>query len=335
MWSDFPLFPRAASTIARDVDALYFVWVGISLFFFFFIAALITTFFISFRRRAGHQYGSAGDLKTLPLELTWSGIPLVITLVMFGWGAQVFFEASRTPADADSYFAVGKQWMWKFQHPEGVREINDLHIPVGRPIKLTMTSEDVIHSFYVPAFRVKKDVVPGRYSTVWFEATEPGRYHLFCAEFCGTEHSVMIGSVYALTPEDYETWLATGDTGPPVQVSGAELFDQLSCSTCHQGADQIDDGIRLARGPHLEGVFGTERTLVSGSTVVADESYIRNSIINPQSQIVAGWQPIMPTFKGQVTEEQINALIDYIKSLEVPQTAQQNVVAPPNASNAG
>ncbi|MEM7481501.1 MAG: cytochrome c oxidase subunit II [Acidobacteriota bacterium] len=311
------MFPEAASTFAGEVDTLYFVWIAVSLFFSVLIAAFIIFFFMKYRRREWYQYGNQAEVKTLPLEITWSVIPLIITLAMFAWGAKVFFDLSRPPVDADAYYAVGKQWMWKFQHPEGVREINDLHVPVGRPIQLTMTSEDVIHSFYVPAFRVKKDVLPGRYTTVWFEATQPGRYHLFCAEYCGTEHSRMIGSVYALSPEDYESWLATGVAGPTLQASGEELFEQFACATCHQVGDGASvDATRLARGPALRGLFGTEVALASGRTVTADESYIRQSILNPQADIVAGWQPIMPTFKGQVTAEQVNALVDFIKSLD-------------------
>jgi cytochrome c oxidase subunit 2 len=292
--------------------------VAISLFFSVLIAALIFVFFMKYRRRPWRRFGSSAEIRTLPVEIVWSVIPLVITLVMFVWGAKVFFDQSRPPADAIAYYGVGKQWMWKFQHPEGAREINDLHVPVGQPIRITLTSEDVIHSLFIPAFRVKSDVLPGRYTTVWFEATKPGAYHLFCTEYCGTEHSRMIGTVYALEPEDYERWLATGQTGVPMRVSGAELFSRLACNTCHREGEATPD--LPARGPTLAGLFGTEVTLVGGDTVVADEGYIRRSILEPQAQVVAGWQPIMPTFKGQVTEEQIATLVDYIRSL--PPAAQ-------------
>lgn len=334
MWPDFPLFPDAASTVARDVDALFLGWVAISLFFSLLIAGLIVVFFMRYRRRPWRRLGSSAHLKTLPVEITWSVIPLLITLVMFTWGAKVFFEQSLPPDDAVGFYGVGKQWMWKFQHPEGVREINDLHVPVGQPVKITLTSEDVIHSLFIPAFRVKSDVLPGRYTTVWFEATEPGAYHLFCAEYCGTEHSRMIGTVYALAPEDYETWLATGQVGTAMRVSGGELFTRLSCETCHrEGA--ATEGLP-ARGPTLAGLFETDVKLVGGDVVTADESYIRRSILEPQAQVVEGWQPIMPTFKGQVTEEQLNALVDYVKSLPAgPRTAEAGAEAGAEAAPAG
>lgn len=313
MWPDFPLFPDAASSVAREVDTLFFGWVAISLFFSVLIAALIVIFFMKYRRRPWRRMGRATEVKTLPVEIAWSVIPLIIVLAMFVWGAKVFFDQSRPPEDAVAYYGVGKQWMWKFQHPEGAREINDLHVPVGQPIRITLTSEDVIHSLFIPAFRVKTDVLPGRYTTLWFTATKPGAYHLFCTEYCGTEHSRMIGTVYALPPEDYERWLSTGQVGVPMRVSGAELFERLACNTCHREGAATPD--LPSRGPTLAGLFGTEVTLVGGDTVTADEGYIRRSILEPQAQVVAGWQPIMPTFKGQVTEEQLATLVDYIRTL--------------------
>lgn len=310
---NFPLFPEEASTIAGQVDALTLAWLGVSAFFSLLIAGLILYFFVHYRRRHVGEVGSTKDVNTLPLELLWSVIPLLIALSMFAWGAKVFFVAFRPPADAVEYWVTGRQWMWKIQHPEGVREINTLHVPVGQPVKLTMTSEDVIHSFYLPSFRVKSDVLPGRYTTVWFTPTKVGTYHLFCAEYCGAEHSLMKGSVIVLEPEEYERWLETGKTGPTMQASGAELFQQLACVTCHLGPDAPAD--RAPRAPSLEGLFGKQVALVGGRAVIADETYIRESIISPQAKVVAGWQPIMPTFKGQVTEEQVNALVAYIKTL--------------------
>jgi cytochrome c oxidase subunit 2 len=321
MWPDFPLFPDAASTVAREVDALYLAWVAISLFFSLLIAALIVVFFMRYRRRKWRRFGSTAHIQTLPVEIAWSVVPLVIVLSMFGWGAKVFLDQMRPPADAVGFYGVGKQWMWKFQHPEGAREINALHVPVGQPIRLTLTSEDVIHSLFIPAFRVKTDVLPGRYTTLWFEATTPGEYHLFCTEYCGTEHSRMIGTVYALPPEDYETWLATGQVGVPLRVSGGELFSRFACDTCHRMEKATPE--LPARGPTLAGLFGTEVELLGGRTVTADETYLRRSILEPQAQVVAGWQPIMPTFKGQMSEEQLNALVDYVKNLPIgPQTAE-------------
>ena len=303
-----PLYPESASTVAGQVDALYWTWVAIAAFFSLLIAGAIFTFFIRYQRRRVGEVGHE-DEGNLSLEIVWSAIPLVIALAMFGWGAKVFFTQSRPPADATEYFATGKQWMWKIQHPTGKREINNLHVPVGRPIKLTMISEDVIHSFYVPAFRVKADVLPGRYTTIWFEATKPGEYHLFCAEYCGTEHSLMGGTVTVMEQDEYEAWLAQEVVpGGGEAVSGERLFAALACDTCHR------TGAR-ARGPDLTGVYGSRVELADGSTVVADEGYLRESILTPTAKVVRGFQPLMPTFQGQVTEDQLLQLIQHIKSL--------------------
>jgi len=308
---ELPFFPEAASTVAGDVDVLFITWSVISAFFTLLIAGLIVYFMARYRRRHPEEVG-ARERTALWLEVAWSVIPLLITLVMFVWGTRVYFKIYRPPADAIEYTAVGKQWMWKLQHPEGQREINTLHIPVGQPIKLKLTSEDVIHSFFVPAFRVKQDAVPGRYTSVWFEATKPGVYHLFCAEYCGGEHSRMVGSVIAMEPQRYEEWLAGGAGGKSMVASGAELFQQLACDTCHRAADNTG---RLVRGPALDGVYGSEVQLASGGTAVADDNYLRESILNPNAKIVAGWQPVMPTFQGQVSEEQLTQLIAYVRSL--------------------
>ncbi len=311
MRSELQLFPEAASSLAGQVDALYIVWAAISVFFSLLIAALLLYFFYTYRRRAEDEIGQEEREAPL-LEIVWSVIPLIICLVMFVWGTRVFFDLYRPPADAQEYFAVGKQWMWKFQHPEGVREINDLHVPVGQAIKVTMTSEDVIHSLYVPAFRTKQDAVPGRYTTLWFKATKPGTYHLFCAEYCGTEHSRMIGHVIAMEPRDYALWLAGSPATKTPIASGAQLFNSLACNTCHRDAKDP----RPARAPQLAGLYGKEVTLADGGTTKADDTYLRESILNPAAKVVAGWQPIMPTFQGQVSEEQLAALLAYIKSLE-------------------
>ena len=307
MWLTFDLFPDSASTLAPRVDQLYLFVVGVTVFFSLLIAVLIVTFILRFRRRHGNLVGSAVH-GSIPLELTWSLIPLAIALFIFGWGAEVFFALSRPPSDAVEYFAVGKQWMWKFQHPEGHREINELHVPVGLPIKLTMTSEDVIHSFFVPAFRVKADVLPGRYTTVWFEATRPGRYHLFCAEYCGAEHSLMGGWVEVMEPNEYEGWLAGAGTGQTLVASGEEIFVQRSCNTCHRPDTQ-------SRAPSLTGIFRRSVALKDGRKVTADEGYLRESILNPAAKVVAGYDPVMPAFQGQLSEEEVLSLLHYIKSL--------------------
>ncbi|HUF78946.1 MAG TPA: cytochrome c oxidase subunit II [Thermoanaerobaculia bacterium] len=308
MPDSLPLYPESASTVAGSVDALFWTWVAISAFFSLLIAVAIFYFFIRYQRRRPGEIGH-DDEGSMKLEIAWSAIPLVIALAMFGWGTKVFFTQSRPPADAVEYFATGKQWMWKIQHPSGRREINELHVPVGRPIKLTMISEDVIHSFFVPAFRVKADVLPGRYTTLWFEATKPGEYHLFCAEYCGTEHSLMGGTVYVMEPDEYEAWLAREAVpGGGAAASGEQLFTALACETCHRTGSR-------ARGPDLIGVFGSRVELADGSTVVADETYLRESILNPAAKVVRGYQPLMPSFQGQVSEDQLLQLIQHIKSL--------------------
>lgn len=304
---NLPLFPESASTFASEVDALYFFGLFIAAFFSLLIAVLVVGLAVKFRRRSEADYG-VPEKTSLPLEITWSVIPLIIVMVLFFWGVKVFVTLYRPPADAVEYFAVGKQWMWKFQHPEGNREINDLHVPVGVPIKLTMTSEDVIHSFFVPAFRVKADVLPARYTTVWFEATKPGKYHLFCAEFCGAEHSRMGGSVYVMEPHDYEAWLAGKEPGKTFLASGEELFTDLACHTCHTG----DTG---GRGPLLTDLTGSDVLLADGRTMERDDAYLRESILEPAAKVVAGYQPLMPSFQGQVSEEQLLALIRYVKQL--------------------
>jgi cytochrome c oxidase subunit 2 len=216
---------------------------------------------------------------------------------------------ARPPSETTDIYVVGKQWMWKFQHLDGQREINELHVPVGRAIRLIMTSEDVIHDVFVPAFRVKADVIPGRYTNIWFQPTKPGRYHLFCAEYCGTKHSGMIGEVVVMDATEYQAWLSGGGPEGSLAEGGAKLFASLACNTCHRPDAQ-------GRGPVLEGLFGRTVTLQSGETATVDEAYVRESILNPSAKVAAGFQPIMPTFQGLVTEEQLLELIEYVKSLQ-------------------
>lgn len=313
MFTNFPLFPQQASAQAGQVDALYFFLLTVTAFFSILIATLVVVFAIKYRRRHRDEVGVPIH-GSLALELLWTIIPFFIVMVMFGWGAKVFFNIYRPPAGAMEVYVVGKQWMWKIQHVNGQREINELHVPVGRPVKLIMGSEDVIHSFYIPAFRVKADVIPGRYNVLWFTATKAGRYHLFCAEYCGTKHSGMIGWVIAMEPADYQAWLAGGNASDSPVASGGKLFQDLACSTCHRQDTQ-------GRGPILTNLFGKPVELQSGGTVVADESYIRESIVNPQAKVVAGFQPIMPTFQGLVSEEQLLQLIAYVRSLGQPAPA--------------
>jgi len=303
-----PLIPEQASTIAPHVDALFWFLTALSAFFSVLIAVVLLVFAIKYRRRAGNERAEQVE-GALALEIIWTGIPFVIAMGVFVWSAMVYVRIYRVPDNAMQVYVVGKQWMWKVQHLEGQREINELHVPVGRPVKLTITSEDVIHSFYIPAFRIKQDAIPGRYTTTWFEATKPGTYHLFCAEYCGTQHAGMIGSVIAMEPADYEAWLGGRKKG--MVASGETLFQQLGCASCHRS----DTG---GRGPVLAGLFGKPVKLEGGTTVVADESYLRESILNPQAKLVVGYQGIMPTFQGLVSEDQLLQLITYIKKLGQP-----------------
>ncbi len=301
------LFPQQASTIAKHVDWLYFFLIAVTIFFATLVCVLVTFFMIRYRRGTKVDRSNPVNHSTT-LELLWTGIPLVLAMVIFAWGAVLFYAIQTPGQGAMEIYVVGKQWMWKLQHPAGKKEINELHVPLGKRVRLTMTSEDVIHSFYVPAFRIKKDVLPGRYTTLWFEATKLGTFHLFCAEYCGLGHSRMIGRVVVMTPGDYEKWLSGGGNEEPLEVSGERLFQRLACATCHREDSK-------GRGPTLAGVFGTSVRLKSGASVVADESYIRESILEPQAKLTAGFDPVMPTFIGQLGEEGIIQLIAYIKSL--------------------
>ena len=294
--------------MAGRVDALYFFLVGLTAFFSLLIAGLIVTYAVKFRRRSPDSIGGRIHGGLL-LEITWSVIPLIISLGIFVWSAQIFFEMARPPAETMNIYVVGKQWMWKFQHLDGQREINELHVPVGRAVKLIMTSEDVIHDVFVPAFRIKADVIPGRYTNLWFEPTKPGTYHLFCAEYCGTRHSGMIGQVVVMEANDYQAWLSGGTEEGSLASAGQKLFADLACNTCHRPDAQ-------GRGPVLHNLFGKTVDLSSGERVVVDEAYVRESMLNPAAKITAGFQPIMPTFQGLVSEEGLLELIEYVKSLK-------------------
>jgi len=305
--SPIQLFPEQASTMAPEVDhLLYFLLVG-TVFFSVSIFLAILYFAIRYRRRSESEMPQEVE-GSMALELTWTIIPAALTMIMFVWGASLFMKMQLPPEDALQIYVVGKQWMWKLQHMEGQREINELHIPVGRPVKLIMTSEDVIHSFFVPAFRTKQDVLPGRYTTEWFKPTKPGRYHIFCAEYCGTRHSGMIGWIDVMEPSDYQAWLSGGRAMGTMAENGEKLFHDLACINCHHLTDQ-------GRCPNLVGIYGQMVPLTTGQKVKADEAYIRESILSPSAKIVAGYQNIMPTFQGLVTEEGLMQLVEYIKSL--------------------
>jgi cytochrome c oxidase subunit II len=321
MLNNFPLWPDRASTAAGNVDALFIFLLIVSGL----ITALIFVAVVYFAARFRHQPGVRAEQieGSIPLELTWTIIPFLVFMVIFGWGANVYFKGRTPPRDSTEVYVVAKQWMWKLEHAEGQREINELHVPVGRDIKLIMTSQDVIHSFFVPAFRVKQDVVPGRYTVLWFRATKPGTYHLFCSQYCGTQHSGMIGDIVVMDPAQYEAWMNGGPSGP-LSASGEKIFAELGCATCHRSDTQ-------GRGPNLVGMFGKPVQLEDGRTVTADENYVRESILDPGAKIVKGFKPVMPTFQGLVSEEQLNALVAYVKSLSQPGESgtKTSAVAPP------
>jgi cytochrome c oxidase subunit II len=321
---EFPFFPEQASTIAPQVDLLYWALVGLAAFFTFAVGFFIIFFIIRFYR--GSNADRSGQIhESLRVEVTWAVIPFFLAMAVFGWGANIYFQMYEMPAQGLDVYVVGKQWMWKFQHPTGHREINELHVPVNTPVRLVMISEDVIHAFGVPAFRIKRDVLPGRYTTVWFEATRAGEYPLYCTEYCGTLHSEMIGRIIVLEQRTYQQWLQQrrvdheGDVIPegtapvgeePISMAqaGEQLFQSLGCIICHRM-----DG--TGPGPSLVGAYGTPVQLTTGEVVMRDMNYIRTSILDPNAQIVAGYPAIMPTYDGQIDEEQLMQLMEYIQSL--------------------
>ena len=305
------MFPPQASTLAPEIDNLYLGVLAITAFVALLVIALVAYFALKYRDYTGDRIGAPVSGSVL-LEIGWSVIPFFIFIGIFVWASIVFFHIVRAPDQTLEIYSTGKRWMWRFQHVDGQREINELHVPLGRPVRVVFTSEDVLHDLFIPAFRVKADAVPGRYSAIWFTATKTGEYHLFCAEYCGTRHSGMIGTVFVMEPNDYEAWLggggATAGGGSMVQ-QGQQLFTQLACVTCH-----LPDG--SGRGPSLVGVFGSTVTLNNGMKVVADESYLRESILLSQAKTVAGYQQVMPTFQGLVNEDGLASLIEYIKSMQ-------------------
>ena len=303
----FPLFPDQASKVAAQTDYLYFALTSVSALMLIIIFGPMLYFLFKYRR------GKPADRRPIRLpqttmELTWTIIPFIIMMGMFAWGANLYFNVERPPSNAMELNVVGKQWMWKIQHPEGNREINELHVPAGRIVKLLLASQDVIHSFFLPEFRIKQDVVPGRYTTEWFKADKIGTYHLFCSEFCGTSHSHMIGRVIVMNPTDYQNWLTQGQPGSTLARAGERLFRELGCSGCHVGQSVV-------RAPPLEGLFGKPVPLSNREVVIADEAYLRDSILLPAKQIVAGYTNDMPSFTGKVSEEQLLELIAYLKSI--------------------
>jgi cytochrome c oxidase subunit 2 len=278
------------------------------------VFGMVIIFAIKYRRRSEDEQPEQTH-GNLVLELSWTIIPLFLSLFVFLLGADVFFRLQRPPSDPLEIYAVGKQWMWKIQHESGKREINTLHVPKGQPVRLTMTSEDVIHDFFIPAFRVKNDVLPGRYTTLWFEATQTGEFHLFCAEYCGTQHSGMIGKVIVLEPADYHDWLMGASSGESMVEAGERQFQKLGCETCHKST-------ATGRGPSLVGLYDKPVTLSNGQEIVVDSDYIRESILQPRAKIVAGYESIMPVFEGQISEQSLLQIASYIKSLSESEVTQ-------------
>lgn len=322
MNTTFTLVPEQASTMAPRVDELFYFITGVCVVFTVLIAVMLVVLAVVFRRKS-EDYVPAPIEGSKALEIFWTGVPLVIALAIFFWGASIYMDIFRSPDNCLEVYVIGKQWMWHLQHPGGQREINELHIPTGRPVRLVMTSEDVLHDFFVPAFRVKMDAVPGKYTYSWFEATKPGTYHLFCALYCGTEHSRMIGKVTVMAPEDYERWLEER-ADRSLALQGRQLFQKLQCVSCHHPEANN-------RAPILENIFGKKVALEDGRTVTADESYLRESILYPANKVRAGWRPIMPSYKGQVSEDDLIRLLAYLKSLRQGETPSRVEQATPPA----
>jgi len=311
------LFPAEASTIAPYMDALYFFLLLLTVIGLILVGSLILGFSLRYRR-SRNPVATQVEGSTL-MEATWTIIPLALFLVCFVWGALLYFRIYNPPANSMNIYIVGKQWMWKAEHPGGQHEINSLHVPIGRPIQLTMISQDVFHSFSIPDFRVKREVIPGRYTTVWFNATDVGTYHLYCTQYCGTQHSGMIGEVTAMTPADYEKWSQQSTSGMSLAQNGERLYASMGCNACHNGS-------AAARGPNLAGVYGSKLTLTNGSEVLVNEAYLRDAILNPSQHVTQGFNPIMPTYQGQISEDGLIDLVEYIKTLQTNYRVQQTQV---------
>jgi len=317
MITNFRLWPVSASSVSGQFDLLFVVLLVLCTTVSVGVAVFLVYSAIRYHRKNENELGSQTRYN-IPIEAAWTIIPFILFMGFYVWGAELYFHIQRPPDNAINIYVVGKQWMWKIQHPEGQREINELHIPVGRPVKLTMTSEDAIHSFFVPAFRTKQDVLPGRYTMTWFEATKPGKYHLFCSQYCGTDHSGMIGWIYAMSSVDYQTWLTQGAPEGSLASDGEKYFHQFGCANCHHFG-------RQGPGPDLRNLYMRPVLLITGQTIIADETYLRSKLRDPDAQIPWGFSSgVMPNFTGVVSEEQILALISYIKALG-PQPGTQEL----------
>ena len=304
--------PPAKSTVAADTDALFTFIHAVSLIFLIGIVAAMVWFVYRYRRRSEHDVTPVITHNNA-LEVTWSVIPFILVMIVFAWGFRGYLDLRTPPADAYEVRAIGKKWLWEFHYENGYVSVGELHVPAGRPVKLVMNSVDVIHSFYVPDYRIKRDVLPGRYSSVWFEAPEAGESIVFCTEYCGTAHSDMMAKVVVKEPQEFQDWLSTAAAAdanvPPVELGG-QLVQRNACLTCHS-----QDGSEL-QGPTFKGIFGREQRMEDGTVVTVDENYIRNSILRPQSQIVEGYLPVMPPYEGTLNDTQIDAIIEYLKTVD-------------------
>lgn len=312
---DLPVFPDQASTSAASVDFVALMVLGVCLFFAFAVLIVMIYFLVHYRAGNKKVDRSNPPLSNDYVEWTWIAIPTLLSIGLFGGGARVYYDLYQMPSDPKTVIdVVGKQWMWQLYYPDGRKEINALHLRVGDKVELRMISEDVIHSFFIPDFRTKHDVMPGRYTYLWFEPKTPGDYHLFCTEYCGTSHDEMQGWVHVLSPQDYQKWQHTeAQTGSPSE-RGAKVFTKYGCAQCHNTSD-VSGGARGIVGPRLHGLYGQTVALEGGGSVVADEQYLRDSILYPQKQIVAGFDPIMPSFDKRINEPEMLDLLAYIRSI--------------------
>ena len=312
---NFPLAPEQGSTIAYQHDLVFYALVALTVVFTIIVYGMVVFFAVRYRRGSKvnrHQEHH----ENLLLEISWTAIPTLLGLVMFFFGAKLFIEMRTSPKNAEDVYVIGKQWMWHLEHSNGVRENNTLHVPVGKPVRLTLISQDVIHAFYVPDFRVQIHVVPGRYTTLWFTAAKPGRYPFYCAMYCGTQHSEMGGYVYAMPANDYANWLNNGGNNvAPMSMEerGGRLYKVLACDQCHKD-------MSTNAAPSLVGIYNKQRVLSSGENVTADDAYLRESILKPGNRLTAGYENTMPTYDGQLSEEDVVDLIAYIKSMNQPST---------------
>ena len=299
-----------ASTIAPRVDGIFWLLTGVSVAIMALVGALVLVFSFRYRRGSNAPRGPVPEKLSGEIEIGWTAGTLFVFVFVFWFAAALDTEQFEIPRNAMEIHVVAKQWMWKIEHPNGAREIDAMHVPVGVPVRLVMTSQDVIHSFYVPAFRVKQDVLPGRYVETWFEASKIGTYHLFCTEYCGTDHSRMIGGIVVQSPADYARWSSAQPQGDSLADQGASLFVSMGCTGCHGGS-------AVVRAPRLAGLYGRPVPVGDGRFVAADEGYLRDSILLPQKDVVAGYAPVMPSYQDVASEDDVVKLVAYLKSGKV------------------